>query len=183
MQFCLEMLAGVCWSVVSQCCLDHQRWRVVCARGVLMVLLCWCAQVDTTEYVFKLALLQRKFDQVLAMIRGSQLCGQSIIAYLQSKGFPEVALHFVQDERTRFMLAIECGNIEVALRSAQVRPAQQHVPLLAPTVSLLLAKACVICVSLPQFRLKGILILLAVMHPKDCYCLAGLPHACTWHCC
>ena len=79
-----------------------------------------CAQVDTTEYVFKLALMQRKFDQVLAMIKSSQLCGQSIIAYLQSKGFPEVALHFVQDERTRFMLAIECGNIEVALRSAQV---------------------------------------------------------------
>ena len=41
------------------------------------------AQVDTTEYVFKLALLQRKFDRVLAMIRGSALCGQSIIAYLQ----------------------------------------------------------------------------------------------------
>ena len=77
-------------------------------------------QVDNTEYVFKLALMQRKFDQVLAMIKSSQLCGQSIIAYLQSKGFPEVALHFVQDERTRFMLAIECGNIEVALRSAQV---------------------------------------------------------------
>ena len=73
-----------------------------------------CAQVDTTEYIFKLALMQRKFDQVLAMIKSSQLCGQSIIAYLQSKGFPEVALHFVQDERTRFMLAIECGNIEVA---------------------------------------------------------------------
>ena len=70
--------------------------------------------------MFKLALMQRKFDQVLAMIKSSQLCGQSIIAYLQSKGFPEVALHFVQDERTRFMLAIECGNIEVALRSAQV---------------------------------------------------------------
>ena len=52
--------------------------------------------------MFKLALLQRKFDQVLAMIRGSALCGQSIIAYLQAKGFPEVALHFVQDERTRF---------------------------------------------------------------------------------
>ena len=85
-----------------------------------------CVQVDTTEYVFKLALLQRKFDQVLAMIRSSQLCGQSIIAYLQSKGFPEVALHFVQDERTRFMLAIECGNIEVALRSAQVGHTSAH---------------------------------------------------------
>lgn len=88
------------------------------------------AQVDTTEYVFKLALMQRKFDQVLAMIKSSQLCGQSIIAYLQSKGFPEVALHFVQDERTRFMLAIECGNIEVALRSAQVPP--ETFPLLHP---------------------------------------------------
>ncbi|KAK9804455.1 hypothetical protein WJX73_003595 [Symbiochloris irregularis] len=76
-------------------------------------------QVDTTEYMFKLALLQRKFDTVLAMIRGSALCGQSIIAYLQQKGFPEVALHFVKDERTRFNLALECGNIEVALQSAQ----------------------------------------------------------------
>ncbi len=41
--------------------------------------------MDTTEYVFKLALLQRKFDRVLAMIRGSALCGQSIIAYLQAR--------------------------------------------------------------------------------------------------
>ena len=81
-------------------------------------------QVDTTEYMFKLALLQRKFDTVLAMIRGAGLTGQSIIAYLQQKGFPEVALHFVRDERTRFNLAIECGNIEVALQSAQVR----HMP-------------------------------------------------------
>ena len=81
-----------------------------------------CLQVDTTEYMFKLALLQRKFDLVLAMIRNSALCGQSIIAYLQNKGFPEVALHFVKDERTRFNLAIECGNIEVALQSAQVAP-------------------------------------------------------------
>ena len=77
-------------------------------------------QIDTTEYVFKLALLQHKFEQVLKMIKGSALCGQSIISYLQSKGFPEVALHFVKDERTRFNLAIECGNIEVALQSAQV---------------------------------------------------------------
>ena len=53
-------------------------------------------QVDTTEYMFKLALLQRKFDTVLAMIRGAGLTGQSIIAYLQQKGFPEVALQSAQ---------------------------------------------------------------------------------------
>ena len=39
---------------------------------------------------------------------------------LQEKGYPEVALHFVRDERVRFNLAIECGNIEVALQSGQV---------------------------------------------------------------
>ena len=53
-------------------------------------------QIDTSEYMFKLSLIQRKYDQVLQMIRSGSLCGQSIIAYLQQKGFPEVALHFVQ---------------------------------------------------------------------------------------
>lgn len=75
--------------------------------------------IDTSEYRFKLALSQRKYDVVIAMIRNGQLCGQAIIAYLQDKGYPEVALHFVRDERIRFNLAVECGNIEVALQSAQ----------------------------------------------------------------
>lgn len=51
--------------------------------------------------------------QVLHMVRTAKLVGQSIIAYLQKKGYPEVALHFVKDEKTRFSLALECGNIEV----------------------------------------------------------------------
>lgn len=50
-----------------------------------------CAlQVDVTEYTFKLALLQRKYEQVIAMIKSSALCGSAIIAYLQAKGYPEV---------------------------------------------------------------------------------------------
>lgn len=53
--------------------------------------------------------------QVLHMVRNAKLVGQSIIAYLQQKGYPEVALHFVKDEKTRFGLALECGNIEVRL--------------------------------------------------------------------
>lgn len=55
--------------------------------------------------------------QVLHMVRNAKLVGQSIIAYLQKKGYPEVALHFVKDEKTRFSLALECGNIEVSLRT------------------------------------------------------------------
>ena len=75
--------------------------------------------VDTTEYRFKLALINRKYDEVLHMVRNAKLVGQSIIAYLQKKGYPEVALHFVKDEKTRFGLALECSNIEVALEAAK----------------------------------------------------------------
>ncbi|NWI05108.1 COPA protein, partial [Tichodroma muraria] len=57
--------------------------------------------------------------QVLHMVRNAKLVGQSIIAYLQRKGYPEVALHFVKDEKTRFSLALECGNIEIALEAAK----------------------------------------------------------------
>lgn len=74
-------------------------------------------QVDSTEFTFKLALLCQQYDKVMHMIQHSDLCGQAIISYLQEKGYPEVALHFVKDERLRFNLAIECGNIEVRLLS------------------------------------------------------------------
>lgn len=74
--------------------------------------------IDPTEYKFKLALINRKYDEVFQMVRNSKLIGQSIIAYLQKKGYPEVALHFVKDEKTRFALALECGNIEIAYEAA-----------------------------------------------------------------
>jgi len=47
------------------------------------------------------------------------LVGQSIISYLQKKGYPEIALQFVQDPQTRFELAIECGNLDVAVEMAK----------------------------------------------------------------
>ncbi|CAG4993493.1 unnamed protein product [Colias eurytheme] len=75
--------------------------------------------IDPTEYRFKLALVTRQYDQVLHMVRTAKLVGQSIIAYLQEKGYPEVALHFVKDARTRLSLALQCGNIEVALEAAK----------------------------------------------------------------
>ncbi|KAG6377425.1 coatomer WD associated region-domain-containing protein [Boletus reticuloceps] len=74
---------------------------------------------DPTEYRFKLALLRNNYEEMLHIIRTSTLIGQSIIAYLQQKGFPEIALHFVQDKNTRFDLAIECGNLDVALETAK----------------------------------------------------------------
>ncbi|CAN0854504.1 Coatomer subunit alpha-1 [Linum grandiflorum] len=82
--------------------------------------------IDATEYMFKLSLLKKRYDNVMSMIRNSQLCGQAMIAYLQQKGFPEVALHFVKDERTRFNLALECGNIQIAVASAKEIDEKDH---------------------------------------------------------
>lgn len=74
---------------------------------------------DPTEYRFKMALVRNNYDEMLHIIRTSNLLGQSIIAYLQQKGFPEIALHFVQDKSMRFELAIECGNLDVAFETAK----------------------------------------------------------------
>lgn len=56
---------------------------------------------------------------MLQIIKTSSLVGQSIISYLQKKGYPEIALQFVQDPQTRFDLALECGNLEVAVEMAR----------------------------------------------------------------
>lgn len=70
---------------------------------------------NITACTCKLPLTNGRFVfQVLHMVRNAKLVGQSIISYLQKKGYPEVALHFVKDEKTRFGLALECGNIEVS---------------------------------------------------------------------
>ncbi|RMZ88728.1 hypothetical protein DV736_g4045, partial [Chaetothyriales sp. CBS 134916] len=75
--------------------------------------------IDPTEYRFKLALVKRNYDEMLHIIKTSTLVGQSIISYLQKKGYPEIALQFVQDPQTRFELAIECGNLQVATDMAK----------------------------------------------------------------
>ena len=75
--------------------------------------------IDPTEYRFKLSLVKRNYEEMLHIIHTSSLVGQSIIAYLQKKGYPEIALQFVQDATTRFELAIECGNLDVAQEMAK----------------------------------------------------------------
>jgi len=76
-------------------------------------------KLNCTEYLFKLSLHQRKFDDVKMWISNGRLCGNVVIGYLKQKGFPEVALHFVEDQQTRFNLALEYGHIEEANAAAQ----------------------------------------------------------------
>jgi coatomer subunit alpha len=76
-------------------------------------------RIDPTEYRFKLALVKRNYEEMLNIIKNSKLVGQSIISYVQKKGYPEIALQFVQDPQTRFELALECGNLDVAVEMAK----------------------------------------------------------------
>jgi coatomer protein complex subunit alpha (xenin) len=89
----------------SLCCLDRE--------GKMRTL-----EIDTTEAMFKLALEKKEYAEVMRMVKHSRLCGQAIISYLQEKGYPEVALHFVHDNKTRFKLALACGNIQIAMNVA-----------------------------------------------------------------
>ena len=73
----------------------------------------------THEYQFKLALLQGKSDEVLDHLKKGRLVGSVTIGYLKKKGFPEVALHFVQDLETRFNLSLEFGHVTEAFEAAK----------------------------------------------------------------
>lgn len=75
--------------------------------------------INSTEFVFKKALIKKNFSLVKKIINSGKLKGESIIAYLQKKGFSEVALRFVEDDSTRFDLALECGHIDVAFECAR----------------------------------------------------------------
>ena len=56
---------------------------------------------------------QGHYKDAIRIIKSHQVDGQAIVAYLQRKGFEDIALHFVQEPRARFNLAIRCGNLEV----------------------------------------------------------------------
>jgi len=102
--------------------IDHPLYVVRIEQNTLTALnreaKCVNFKIDLTEAVFKLALEAKQYAKVMEMVRNSRLCGQAIIAYLTQKGRPEVALHFVKDPRTRFKLALACGDLESAMESA-----------------------------------------------------------------
>ncbi len=78
--------------------------------------------IDIGEAKFKLALEDRRYGEVMHMVRHSRLCGQAIVSYLREKNFPEVALHFVTDAKSKFKIALACSNIQVALQIAEDIP-------------------------------------------------------------
>lgn len=80
--------------------------------------------IDPTECQFKLALQKGNSEQIDNLIANSNLVGQAIIAYLREKGHAAIALQFVKDPSSRFDLALECINLEVAWEAAEALNSQ-----------------------------------------------------------
>lgn len=76
-------------------------------------------RIDPTDFRFRLALLAGDRTVVAQMLAEADLVGQSIIAYLQRSGFPEVALAFVRDPVARLPLAIQAADMEAAIGAAK----------------------------------------------------------------
>jgi coatomer protein complex subunit alpha (xenin) len=74
---------------------------------------------DATEPHFKRSLARREYADVVRAIRSGSMCGQAVLSYLQRAGYPEIAMHFVEDTATKFGLALECGDLGVAHTCAE----------------------------------------------------------------
>eukprot|EP00761_Pharyngomonas_kirbyi_P012187 gb/GECH01012214.1/.p1 GENE.gb/GECH01012214.1/~~gb/GECH01012214.1/.p1 ORF type:complete len:1200 (+),score=300.25 gb/GECH01012214.1/:1-3600(+) len=76
-------------------------------------------KLDNTEIRFKLALLNNKRNDIFKILKKSSITGKATVAYLHQKGYPEIAMKFVNDNESLFKLAIECGNIDSAVSAAE----------------------------------------------------------------
>eukprot|EP00760_Papus_ankaliazontas_P036590 PhM_4_TR834/c0_g1_i1/m.59589/K05236/COPA, RET1; coatomer subunit alpha len=76
--------------------------------------------LDVTEVRVKLALIQERYTEIFKILKGRKVHGQALVAYLQQRNYPEVAMHFVRDPFLLFNLAVECGNLEIAKQNATI---------------------------------------------------------------
>ena len=53
------------------------------------------------------------------LIASGQLVGQSQLSFLREVGKPELAILFIKDPQTRFILALEANDLAAASEAAQ----------------------------------------------------------------
>lgn len=75
--------------------------------------------VNTAEYELKIALKNKKINDVIKILKKGQLCGNAVINYLKQENCSDIALLFEKDPKTRFNLAISSGNIKEAYKNAE----------------------------------------------------------------
>ncbi|KAL8441569.1 hypothetical protein Emag_007062 [Eimeria magna] len=58
-------------------------------------------------------------SESIYIVQYGNLCGNSLIGYLKDKGHAEVALEFLSDPKSKFLMSLEVGRMEEALEAAK----------------------------------------------------------------
>lgn len=74
--------------------------------------------VNSAEYDFKIALKNRKINDVIRILKSNTLCGDQIVEYLKEENCADIALQFEKDTRVRFDLCLTSGDINKAFETA-----------------------------------------------------------------
>lgn len=74
--------------------------------------------VDAREFRFKQAVLKNNRTAILSSLREIGTLTRAEISFLVKKGYPDLALKFVEDDQTRFPLALQAFDIDAALDAA-----------------------------------------------------------------
>ena len=79
--------------------------------------------IDPTEYRFKVALAKKDYKEMVRVIKTSNLVGQSIIGYLQKKGYPEVLpFEWLGSRRLRYNSCKNRGHDSSWLSNVEIWP-------------------------------------------------------------
>lgn len=91
--------------------------KVFCMNrtGVLKII-----AIDSREFKFKQAVIKGDRGAMFQSLRTLGTLTRAEISFIVKKGYPGLALKFVEDHETRFPLALEASNIDEALKSAIV---------------------------------------------------------------
>merc|ERR1719369_1704770 len=81
--------------------------------------------INNTEYMFKAAVINRKEVEMMSLIHSGKVMGQSMLQFLRSAGRPDLALSFIGDPLSRFMLAVEANNLAAAMDAAMILDTSQ----------------------------------------------------------
>jgi len=72
------------------------------------------------EYNYRLSVLRGRLENAQRILEAGDMWGSNTIRYLDTKGFPELALKYERSQRGKFSLAISSGQLDIALNAAMV---------------------------------------------------------------
>ncbi|CDI84888.1 coatomer alpha subunit, putative [Eimeria praecox] len=78
-----------------------------------------CRALACNDYLFRVALSRQDYMRVALLVRYGNLCGNALIGYLKEKGYSEIALEFLSDSKSKFLMALEVGRMDEALEAAK----------------------------------------------------------------